>query len=113
MAKSPDGDVFFSVEYAAGARLQRMLANNDAWLKENKIKQTGEPVQQEFEFGGLPSKMIKYIATDENGDTEVDFIIIPAGEGRVIMLTLWASKAERAANKADLDIIQHSFKSIN
>jgi len=111
-SKSPDGDVFFSVEYASGARVQKMLANNDAWLKENKIKAKAEPTQQDFDYNGLPAKVIKYVATDENGATEVDFVIITAGQGRVIMLTLWASKEERAKNQADIDAIKASFKKI-
>jgi hypothetical protein len=112
-AKSPDGDLFFAVEYAAGNRVAKMLANNDVWLKENKIKAKGEPTEREFEFGGLPAKLINYKATDPNGDTEVDFVIIPAGKGRVIMMTLWGSKEEQKANKTDLDIIQNSFKKID
>jgi hypothetical protein len=112
-AKSPDGDLFFAVEYADANRVKKMLASNDVWLKENKIKAKGEPTEREFEFGGLPAKLINYKATDPNGETEVDFVIIPAGKGRVIMMTLWGSKEEQKANKADLDIIQNSFKAIN
>jgi hypothetical protein len=112
-AKSPDGDIFFAVEYAAGSRVAKMLANNDEWLKENKIRPKGEATEREFDFGGLKAKLINYKATDPNGDTEVDFVIIPAGPGRVIMMTLWGSKEEQAKNKADLDIIQNSFKAIN
>jgi hypothetical protein len=112
-AKSPDGDIFFAVEYAAGSRVAKMLASNDVWLKENKIKAKGEPTEREFEFGGLPAKHINYKATDPNGDTEVDFIIIPAGTGRVIMLTLWGSKEEQEKNRDDLNAIQRSFKAIN
>jgi hypothetical protein len=112
-AKSPDGDIFFSVEYASGPRIAKMLANNDDWLKDNKIRPTGEPTEREFNFGGLPAKLINYKAKDENGDTEVDFVIIPAGPNRVIMLTLWGSKEEQAKNKDDLMAIQNSFKAIN
>lgn len=112
-AKSPDGEVFFSVEYAAGARIQKMLAANDTWLKDNKIKPKAEPMEQEFDYNGLPAKVIKYVAQDENGDTEVDFVIVTAGQGRVIMLTLWASKEERAKNTVEIDAIKASFKKIN
>ena len=40
-AKSSDGDVFFSVEYATGSRIEKMLDNNTDWMKENHIKAQG------------------------------------------------------------------------
>jgi hypothetical protein len=43
----------------------------------------------------------------------VDFVLIPAGNERVIMLTLWGSEAERAKHKAAIDAIMNSVKSIN
>ena len=111
-AKSPDGDVFFSVEYAAANQIDKMFALNNKWMKDNKIKPKGAPEEREFEMGGLPAKLISYQATDENGDTQIDFVMIPAGK-RIIMLTMWGSKEEQKANKKDLDIIQNSIKAIN
>ena len=112
-AKSPDGDVFFSIEYASGSRLDKMLANNDIWMKENEIKQKAEPTKREIELGGLKASLISYQAEDGNGDTQVDFVLIPAGKGRVIMLTLWASEDEQKANQADILAIQKSVRALN
>jgi hypothetical protein len=67
-AKSSDGDVFFSVEYAAGARIEKMLDNNTDWMKENHIKAKGKPVEKQIEIGGLPAKLLHYDASDEDGD---------------------------------------------
>lgn len=110
--KSPDGDVFFSVEYATEARAAKMFALNVEWMKENKIKPKGKPSEREIQIGGLTGQLISYEATDDNGDTEIDFVVIPAGK-RMIMLTMWGSKEEQKANKKDLDIIQNSIKAIN
>ena len=112
-AKSSDGDVFFSVEYATGSRIEKMLDNNTDWMKENHIKAKGKPVEKQIEIGGLPAKLLHYDASDEDGDTIVDFVLIPAGEGRVIMLTLWGSEGQLKANQADIDVIKKSIKAIN
>lgn len=112
-AKSPDGDVFFSVEYARGTALDKMMANNDAWLKENKIKPKGDATKKDINLGGLDATIYSYNARDPNGDTIVDFVVFPAGKGRVVLLTLWASEEEREANKADILSIQKSVKAIN
>lgn len=111
-AKSPDGDVFFSVEYAVESRVDKMFAETKTWMKENKIKTKDEGVQKEMEIGGLPAKIFTYVATDENGDTQIDFVTIPAGK-RLILITIWASKEEREANKDDIIAIQQSLKAIN
>jgi len=112
-AKSSDGDVFFSVEYAGGSRIEKMLENNTDWMKENHIQAKGKPVEKDIEIGGLSAKLVHYDAADENGDTMVDFVVIPAGHGRVIMLTLWGSEEELKANQADIDAIKKSVKAIN
>jgi hypothetical protein len=109
---SPDGNIFFSVEYAKGDRVDKLFALNDQWMKENKIKPTGEPKKEEITLGGLPAKLFTYQATDENGPTEIDFVLIPAGK-RIILLTLWGSEQEQKDNKTDIDIIKNSVKSIN
>lgn len=111
-AKSPDGDIFFSVEYAAANRIDKMFALNQSWMKDNKIKTKGKAAEKELEIGGLPAKMFTYQATDENGDTQIDFVTIPAGK-QLIMITIWGSTEEREANKADIVAIQKSLKAIN
>ncbi len=111
-AKSPDDDVFFSVEYANAARIDKMFALNDAWMKDNKIKVKGKATEKEFEINGLPAKIFTYQATDENGDTKIDFVTIPAGK-QLILITIWASEEEREANKDDIIAIQKSLKAIN
>jgi hypothetical protein len=111
-AKSPDGDVFFSVEYASGSRLDKMLDNNTQWMKDNKIVPSTKE-EREITLGGLSAKLLSFKAKDENGDTKVDFVFIDGGKGRLIMLTLWASEEEMAANANDISAIQKSIKAIN
>ena len=111
-AKSPDGDIFFSVEYANAARIDKMFALNNQWMKENKIKIKSDAREREFEVGGLPAKIMSYDATDENGDTKIDFVMIPAGK-QLILITIWGSAEEREANKDDILAIQQSLKAIN
>ena len=112
-AKSPDGDVFFSVESASAKNVDKLMSLNDSWMKENDIKVSGEPEKHDFSLGGLPATVVTRTATDSNGDTVVDFVFAQAGADRLIMLTLWASEKERQANAADIKAIQGSIKTIN
>jgi hypothetical protein len=109
---SPDGNVYFSVEYARGDRIDKLFALNDEWMKDNKINPTSEPKKQEITLGGLPATLFVYQATDENGPTEINFVLIPAGK-RIVLLTLWGSQQEQKENKVDIDIIKNSVKAIN
>src|SRR6266568_714709 len=111
-AKSPNDDVFFSVEFAGGSRVDKMMDNNTAWMKENENKPKGKPVEKEIDINSISAKLLHFDATDENGDTSVDFVFISGGEGRLIMLTLWGSEDELKANQADLDAIKKSIKAI-
>ena len=112
-AKPSDGSLFFSVEYAGPSRVEKMVDNNTEWMKENHIKPKGKPLEKDIEVGGLSAKLLHFDATDEEGDTLVDFLFIGGGNGRVIMLTLWGSEDELKANEADIEKIKGSIKAIN
>lgn len=112
-ATSPDKGVAFYVESATAARMDNLFATNDEWLKENNIQPKGKPSEHEVNIGGLPAKVLSYQATDEDGDTIIDFVIIPEAKGRVILLTLWGSEEDRETNKVDLEAIKQSIKAIN
>jgi hypothetical protein len=106
-------DVFFAIESASARRLDAMMKLNESWMKDNKIKQV-KPTKVEGPLNGIADVTIfTFDTTDENGRTLVDFVLIPAGNERVIMLTLWGSEAERAKHKAAIDAIMNSVKSIN
>jgi hypothetical protein len=112
-AASPDGAVNFYVEYASASRVDNLFAANDKWMKENSIKPKAKAEEKEIEIGGLPAKVFTYQATDEDGDTVIDFVVMPAGKDRMILLTLWGSQEDRDSNKADIVTIQKSIKAIN
>jgi hypothetical protein len=111
-ATSPDKDVAFYVEYAAGARVKKMTDLNEQWMKENKIVVSGKPEEKEHDFNGVKGSLLLYKAKDENGPTNLEFAFIPAGEKRVIMLTLWGSDEEQKANAKDIASIIGSIKPI-
>ena len=112
-AVSPDKDVVFYVEYAAGKRVKAMTDLNKEWLKENSIKTIGEPQELELDFNGVKGSVLKFKAKDDNGPTNVNFAFIPAGKERVIMLTIWGSDEEQAKHGKDIDSILASIKPIN
>jgi hypothetical protein len=111
-AVSPDKDVAVYIEYAAGARVKKMTDLNESWMKDNKIVVKGKPEEMEADFNGVKGSVLKFKAKDENGDTNVNFAFIPAGNNRVIMLTLWGSDEEQAANDKDISTILTSIKPI-
>jgi hypothetical protein len=112
-AASPDEEMKLYVEYANASRVDKMLELNDQWMKEQEITPKGKPVEEDGSIGGLPAKMLTYAATDSDGDTIVEFVLLPGGKGRLILLTLWGSKEARAENQADIQAITASIKAIN
>lgn len=111
-AKSPDGDVFFSVESASVKKIDAMLDNNTKWMKENKIKSVA-PEKKTMDFNGVSGDVLRYVTTDENGPTIVDFVLMQGGKNTMVMFTLWASEKERTANEKDIDAIMNSIKPLN
>jgi hypothetical protein len=71
------------------------------------------PKQTEGIFAGLEATNFRYDTTDKNGPTRVDLMLLPGGNNRVIMLSIWASEAERARYREAIDAIMGSVKAIN
>lgn len=111
-AQSPGKDVFFSVEFANANNIDKMLENNDKWMKENNIKKV-PPNKVELPLNGIPATVFQYETTDDNGPTTVEFILMPAGKQRMIMLTIWGSSEERQKHGKAIDSIMSSVKPIN
>ncbi len=112
-AVSSDEDVVFSIEYAGGSRVDKMFEANEKWMIDQEIVPKGKPLEEELTIGGIPAKAFTYQATDPDGDTIIDFVLFPAGNNRVMLLTLWASQSARDENKADISSILSSIKAIN
>jgi hypothetical protein len=112
-AISPDKDVFFSVEYTDSKHIDKMTDDNAAWMKENKIVATAEPVKSTVDFHGLKGDLLHIVAKDENGPTNVDFVFTDAGHDRIFMFTLWASDEEMKNHAGDVDAIVKSIKPMN
>ncbi|MGO4674937.1 hypothetical protein AB4Z40_18760 [Bosea sp. 2YAB26] len=111
-ARPQDEAIFFSVEFAHAREIDKMMATNESWMKENKIKQV-KPIQAEVPINGISSTVFQFRTTDANGPTTVDFILMPAGSGRMIMITVWGNDEERETHAKALDDIFGSIKSIN
>ncbi|MGO4571402.1 hypothetical protein [Microvirga sp. 2TAF3] len=110
-AQSPGEDVFFSVEYAHARDIEAMLDNNDKWMKQSGIKKV-KPEKIAGKLNGIDATVFQFNTTDENGPTQVEFILLPAGKERTIMLTLWASDGEREKHKDAIDMMMNSVKPI-
>ncbi len=111
-AVSEDEEVIFSIESASGARIDKLFEANEKWMIEQDIVPKGKAVEEELVIGGIPAKAFTYQATDAEGDTVIDFVVLPAGNNRIMLITLWASEEGRAANKADISDLLMSIKAI-
>lgn len=111
-ARPADEAIFFSVEFASARNIDKMMATNDAWMKENNIKPV-EPIKADVPLNGIPATVFQFRTTDDNGPTKVDFILLPAGNERMIMITVWGNDEERETHAKALDAIFASIKSIN
>ena len=108
-AMSSGEDVYFSVEYASGDKaVEKMMNDNESWMKENKIKQV-KPNVEEGKINGIAIKHYEFDTTDDNGKTLVDFFLVPAGNS-LAMLTFWGSVAERNRHEAEIVGIMNSVK---
>lgn len=112
-ASSPDEDIVFTVETASSSRLDRMIEQNMQWLKEQDVVPKGKPKEEQITINGISATLYTYDATDPDGDTIFEFVIFPAGQGRVVLMSLWGSEEARAENKVDIDSIITSIKPIN
>ncbi len=111
-AVSPGRDVFFSVEYVTANKIDTLMEANKKWMKEQKIKMV-EPKQIEAPINGIPSTIFTFDTTDDSGPTTLDFIMMPGGDKRLVLLTLWGSTAERKKHGAAIDAMMSSIKPIN
>lgn len=111
-ARPQDEAIFFSVEFASAREVDKMLAANEAWMKQNKIKKVA-PIKAEAPLNGIPATVFQFRTSDQNGPTVVDFIMMSAGDNRMIMLTVWGSNEERETHSKALDAIFGSIKAIN
>jgi hypothetical protein len=111
-AMAPGQEVFFAVEYVHARDIEAMLDANEQWMKENKIRKA-QPERVDGQLNGIEATIFQFNTTDETGPTVVEFILLPGGRQRVIMLTLWASEKERAKHAAAIDSIMNSIKPVN
>ncbi|MDB5601935.1 MAG: hypothetical protein JWN71_3979 [Xanthobacteraceae bacterium] len=111
-AVSPDKDIFFSVEYTTKNKVETLLKNNQKWMKENDIDGSVKPTETVMALGGLDGIVYRFDTKDPNGPTRVDFVLLPGGKNRVILLTLWASDKEREKHSSEIDSIMNSVKAI-
>ncbi|UMY19427.1 hypothetical protein MMB17_09080 [Methylobacterium organophilum] len=111
-AKSPDSAVMFYVEYAKGKKLDAMINLNKDWMAENEIDGSVKPEEREMDFNGTKGQVLRYNTTDSQGKTIVDFVLLEGGGGNVVMLTLWGSQEERAANSEAISGIMKSVRPI-
>lgn len=113
-AKSPNDDIYFSVETARGQSIDKMVEGTDAWMRDNKIVVKPNPEQRMMNFGGLEGFTVKYQATDENGPTVIALIFMTLEPSKeVVLMTFWGSEAEQAARQDDINIILSSIKALN
>jgi hypothetical protein len=111
-AVSEDEEVIFSIESASGARIDKLFEASEKWMADQEIVPKGKAIEQEVSIGGIPAKVFTYDATDAEGDTVIEFVMLPAGTNRLILITMWASDKARAANKADITALLSSIKAI-
>lgn len=109
---SPGKDVYISVEFAAIKNVREMMASNEKWMKDTGIK-VNEPTESEATLNGIKATLYKFDTTFKGEPTTVDFIMLPGGKDRVVLLTLWGNDEERTKHGKAIDSILSSVKAIN
>ena len=111
-ARPKDEGIYLSVESAEARQIDKMISDTQKWMKDNKIKAV-EPIKADMKISGIDSTVFQFRTSDKSGPTTVDLILMPAGNNRVTMFTVWGNDEEREANGKALDSIFESIKSIN
>jgi hypothetical protein len=111
-AWSPGKDVYVSVEFTAVKNVRAMMESNQKWMKDTGIK-VNEPTEAETNLNGIKATLYKFETTFKDEPTTVDFIMLPGGKDRVVLLTLWGNDEERAKHGKAIDSILSSVKAIN
>ncbi|KRE16985.1 hypothetical protein ASE63_14895 [Bosea sp. Root381] len=111
-ARPKDEAVYLSVEFTDVRGVDKMMANNEKWMKDNQIKQV-KPIQADMPINGINSTIFQFRTTDSNGPTKVDFVMMPASNNRMILITVWGNDEERATHEKALDAIFGSIKAID
>ena len=110
-AASAGDDVYFYLESTPAKGVDKMMALNDEWMKEQGIKPDGDPKVTEVN-NPVKAKIFNFKAHDKDGPTNVSFTLIPSKDG-VIMLTLWGSDEEQRKHNAEIDKIFGSIRAAN
>ncbi len=111
-AKSPNDDIYLSIEMINDKLINKVANSNDAWMKDNKIQLKPNPIVEDLMLGGLFAKAFKYQATDENGPTVIYQVFVMAGKGAAL-ITIWGSEEEQKTREKELNTIMNSIKAIN
>lgn len=109
---SPNKDVYISVEFAAIKNVRAMMESNEKWMKSTGIK-VNEPAESEITLNGIKATHYKFSTTFKDEPTTVDFVMLPGGKDRVVLLTLWGNEDERKTHSKAIDAILTSLKAIN
>jgi hypothetical protein len=109
---SPNKDVYISVEFAAIKNVKAMMEANQKWMKDTGIK-VNQPIEAETNLNGITATLYKFETTYKDAPTTVDFIMLPGGKDRVVLLTLWGNDEERTKHGKAIDSILSSVKAIN
>lgn len=109
---SPDKDVYISVEFAAIKNVKAMMQSNEKWMKDTGIK-VNEPTESEITLNGIKSTLYKFETTHKGEPTTVDFVMLPGGKDRIVLITLWGNADERKKHAEAIDAILTSVKAIN
>ena len=109
---SPNKDVYISIEFTAIKNVKAMMESNQKWMKNTGIK-VNQPTESETNLNGISATLYKFETTYKDEPTTVDFIMLPGGKDRVVLLTLWGNDEERTKHGKAIDSILSSVKAIN
>lgn len=110
--KSPNDDIYFSIEYGREKTFDKIVDGNEKWMRDNKITIKSDVNKNPINLGGLAGEILTYQAVDENGPTYLSFIVLNGGK-RLILMTLWGSEEEFKANDKAVNAMMDSIKLIN
>lgn len=109
---TPDEEVMLWIESYIPAQFEKVLAEHNAYFKEQGVTITGEPEQEAKDFATYAVKFSTYPATYEGEKTVIRYISVgPKDESkRRILLSYWATTDGDKDYDADTSKIIASLK---
>ena len=111
-ATSPDAAIYFSIDVATDANMDKVIEDAIKFLTDNgvTIDEKTKSDSGDVEINGMTFGSIEFDGKDADGPVEVSLGFASPAEGKMLVVTYWGTKATQDAHSKELVGILKSLK---